>query len=470
MPIVNDPVEPPKPNPPPQGLNATIEQPTYKHALVDLKVTPVSSLLVHIEGSSLTVDYYSQVLGGSEQPCPFQESQPGVYQQYMLVKGYELKLQGSLGQSSDGETQRMTVSGNATMYPFLAPNYGDMFIADIGDGRAGFFAVSSAPNNKSILKETGFEIAFELVRYVDQALIDKLHSRVIKTTHFVRDFLTYGQNPILADVDLLTKETAELQTRQLLNRWLTRFYSREFKTILVPGQTGATYDPYIVDVILKLFDRNEHPLIAKIRQLNCDELPQIDDFVLWNALIRLDPMLVLMLSQKTWLIDTKYFSSYPVYDGIYFSGVVKVVYPHQVDDSVDNDYACQILQPAGEAFKDLEDMNVSLGTVYQYNVAGGFEDPGDFVEPTVTTEELPLIHPVLLDDYYVFSQNFYDKVAGAQSLLEVLTNDYLAGNAVDKDKLFSICEDIKTKKWGRLEEYYYIPVLLILLKHLIRKI
>jgi hypothetical protein len=162
MPLVNDPQDPPEPLPPPGQINATITAPEYRHSLIDAKITPLSSLLVHIEGSSWTTDYYSQILGVDEELSPFQPNQPSVYQQYLLVKKYELKLQGSLSISQDPETTAMTVTGNATLYPYLKPNYGDMFIADIGDGRAGMFVVNQPPTKKTILKETCWEISFEL--------------------------------------------------------------------------------------------------------------------------------------------------------------------------------------------------------------------------------------------------------------------------------------------------------------------
>lgn len=450
MPLVNDPETPPAPLPPPGQVNATIAAPEYRHSLVDAKITPLSSLLVHIEGSSWTTDYYSQVLGADEEPSPYQPSQPGVYQQYLLVKSYELKLQGSLSISQDNESTAMTVTGSALLYPYLKPNYGDMFIADIGDGRAGLFVVNAPPVKKTILKETCWEIQFELTDYVTEVSEAQINSRVVKTTHFVKDFLTYGQNPVIAESDLLSKETFEKNIKNLLTRWLTLFYSQEFKTVLVPGQVSATYDPYVTATILKLFDRTEHPLIQRIKEINCDGLQVIDELLIWNTLINLDSSIMSLMAQTVKLVSAKCFNSHPSFDGVYYSGIGYVAVPNVTDSSVDGDY-------------------VSDGALS--NV--GFQLLNDYVWANVPTIEIgvvqvPYIHPVTVDDYYVLSQKFYDDVDSEQSVLELLVREYITGAAINKERLIALSED--AVNWGRLEQYYYIPVLIILLKASIRRI
>lgn len=469
MPLVNVPPTSPEPAPGPVVINAEIVSPAYKHSLVDTKITPHSSLLTHIEGASWTVDYYSQVVGRDEQLSPLQPSQPEVYQQYLLIKGYEMKLQGSLSPGQDAESTSMTLTGTAMLYPFLKPNVGDMFIADIGDGRAGEFTITSPPVKKTLLKETCWEISFELRRYVDAEVVRELNTRVVRTTNFVKDFLTYGQNPIIADVDLEAKEKIEEYIRQLLNIWLMKFYSKENRTAVVPGQTGATYDPYVVQTMFRIFDRNEHPLLGRIRELNCQGLPQVDELLIWNCMINMDLSIRSIMQQKVWLISTKYFSNYALHDGVYFSAIERVVYPHAPFVHVDEDYQvgnCSVA--GGSPYIDLQDMDVEMSSVYQFNIAGGFDDPGEPVEPTFTVEEIPLIHPVSKDDYYVFTIHFYNQTPGLQSVLELQINDMIAGRAINKDKIFSLVADIP--KWGRLEQFYYIPALLILLKVMLRKL
>ena len=154
MPIVEVPASPPVPETPlPQQINAKIAEEHQRNALVDSKVTPYAALLTHIEGSSWFVDYYSQVLGADDDVTPYQPTQSAIYQQYLLIKKFELKLQGSLSVSDDSDTSVMTVTGSATVYPYMKPNKGDAFIADIGDGRVGQFTVDGI-TKQTILKET----------------------------------------------------------------------------------------------------------------------------------------------------------------------------------------------------------------------------------------------------------------------------------------------------------------------------
>ena len=189
MPIVQLPANPPrasqaKPNP------ITITTPDYRHSIVDSRVTPSSALLTYIEGMSWYVDYYSQVLGGDEELSEFQPGQIAPYQQYHLIHRYELKLQDSLSTNINDESGLAEITGSAIIYPFMMPNTGDAFIADIGDGRAGQFTITSV-TPKSIFKQTCYEINFQLSRMVDAELVELLATHVVKTSHYERDYVLY---------------------------------------------------------------------------------------------------------------------------------------------------------------------------------------------------------------------------------------------------------------------------------------
>ena len=88
---------------------------------------------------------------------------------------------------------------------------------------------------------------------------------------------------------------------------------------------------------------------------------------------------------------------------------------------------------------------------------------GDTSDIDVASIKRDLIKPVTTDDYYVFSESFYKYRPENMSELEYQTYLMLENKEVDKDTIISLCEACYT--WGSLERYYYIPILLILLKH-----
>lgn len=468
MPIVEDPVEPPVAPPPPGNIPATIFGPEYRHSLVDIKVTPLTSIITHLSGSSWTVDYYSQVLGLDEEPTPYQPGQQGTYQSYLLVHNYDLKLQGSLTPVQNEETTEWNLTGTARIYPgSMIPNFGDAFIADIGDGQAGMFSVTRVVK-KAMFTETAWEVDFTMTRMMDQVLQDELATRVVKEAYFQKDFLTYGQDPVLISTEVENKNKIETYLATLFNKWIIANFSREYKTLLVPKQVIPTYDPFLVSAVLSIYNRTDHPLLSKIREINCDGERLMNQLNFWYAITHLDPSVRTVYAQKMWLIDSDNFARHPQFESVAFSGIRQVVYPNIVDESVDKDYS-SMPDLTGTGYTDPGDYNVSLESLFIVNVPGGFENPLDpDLVPSVTDEEIPYVHPVTIDDYYVFSEFFYTQASTGQSGLELMTNDMISGNAINLQKLFLLCDDIKN--WGALERFYYIPVLLILLKVSLRKL
>ena len=75
------------------------------------------------------------------------------------------------------------------------------------------------------------------------------------------------------------------------------------------------------------------------------------------------------------------------------------------------------------------------------------------------------IHNVLKDDYYVLSQAFYEDKSG-KSVLEVMCSNYLERKSNDPVELVKLCATYN--QWGGLEKFYYIPLLLILIKGTIK--
>jgi len=459
MPIVNMPPNPPLPSPGVQQLPAQLTDAAYKHALIDIKEIPFAALLTHIEGSSWTVDYYSQVLGQNEALSPYQPGQLPPYQQYLLVHKYEMKLQGALSIGHDSDTGNMSATGTAITYPFLRPNVGDAFLAEIGDGRVGQFTVT-ASTPRSLMRETVFEISFELSRVADATVVANLGECVVKEGFYKREFLTYGQNPVLLTEQVESVSTIERYRAELLNHWVRAFFSAQYNTIVLPGQPAVTYDHYLTRAMLRMHEVNVHPLMSKIRELNLQDYPAASDFNLWDSLLSLDDSARDLIPQKMSLVPSMAFAQDPRMNSVRYSGIRQVIFPISIYHNVDWDYGTASPVTAG-GYVELNDMIQELPSLIADNIL----DDGS---PIPVPGEIPMFHRLLKDDYYVLTQAFYESAPVGQSLLELLVNDLLAARALDRAKLFSLCDAVR--RLGRLEEFYYIPLLLILLNVALREI
>ena len=170
----------------------TVEQPNTvrssppesKGVVVDTRYESKANLLTHVEGSSWNVNYYSQVLNADNAPIGQQVDRNAIYQQYTFIEMFELKVTQPLTSSQDSTTKEMTLIGTANVYPHVIPNRGDMFIADVGDGRTAIFKVTSC-ERKSIFKDTCYSIDYILTNYTTKELRADLDNKVIKKYAFL---------------------------------------------------------------------------------------------------------------------------------------------------------------------------------------------------------------------------------------------------------------------------------------------
>jgi hypothetical protein len=88
-------------------------------------------------------------------------------------------------------------------------------------------------------------------------------------------------------------------------------------------------------------------------------------------------------------------------------------------------------------------------------------------EYTDATGSHRLLFPVVSDDHYVLSSRFYID-APNKSVIEILTKDYIKGNSIDRNMLNFVLE--RYKMLGRLEQFYYGPILMTILKDVVRNI
>lgn len=455
----------------PEAVAPKIVRQDYKTALQNVKETPIASLLTHVSGALWTVDYYSQVLGSDDELSEWQPTQEGVYQQYMRIKKFEMRVTEALRPVQDTESASFTATGRAVLYPNFIPNAGDLFLALAGDGRLTQFNISQV-ERKTIFKETCYEITFEQVRTITPELLATLNESVVNDTTYRRDFVTYGQNPVIVDQDLSDIQKFDETQYTLLDRWLALFYSRRFSTILVPGQPAATYDPFLVRFIKDIFTTRDNSRLASVNLINCGAENIMGKENLWTILMDASDVQHDMMAQKLWVVPAKAFNRLPVHHGVYHSGIVNVVYPYQYYVDVDDDYGTgSINTTLASPTEALGDEMWSLTTIFPNAILGGLVYPNQPLGVSTPDPEqsgdIPLTVPVSFDDYYVFTKKFYDKDTVGISKLEGEVLKYLAGDALDGLVLNALIADVNN--WGRMERFYYIPVLCLLLRYSSRR-
>jgi hypothetical protein len=382
-------------------------------------------------------------------------TQEPIYQQYALIKELELRVSTPLSTSQDPNTKAMIVTGIANVYPFMVPNEGDMFLADIGDGREGVFKVTQT-ERKSMLKEAVHVIEYQLIDYSTPRRRADLAAKVIRRLHFAKNFLTYGQNPVLEEEDFAMVKELAGRWGDLTNRYFHAFISNEYKTLVVPNQPHPVYDHFLTTACMAFFDTYDASDLRYVRKLNVGGDAMLQTTTIWDVIMERNPHLLKFCNRKAGLVSARTFEKNPMLDGIYHSGISYVVYPTDPEETIDLEIQ-QITKPIAEqTLQDAPSRVRSLSDLL-----------GDTVFDGLTKPDSPPIYKVSVDDYYVLSKEFYNNTE-KQSLLERCVRDYIEGKAPNNRALLGLCDTYHA--WGSLERFYYIPILLMLVRASIRSI
>lgn len=422
-----------------------ITNPNYSDVAVDTRWSPIASLMQHIEGSPWTVDYYSQVIDTDSSLGGQRPTSSAVYQQYRKIERLVMRVTSPLTQGQDAETKAMTYTGKAIVHSFI-PNDGDMFIADIGDGQQASFRIMST-TKMAVFKEAAYEIDYEVGTTEEEFIID-LEAKTVERLAYRADKLVHGESPIiLTSHDSLLDQAANV-IQVILNQYFTRFFSREYRTLLIPGQMRATYDPYLLGFILQLLHSDDCAEVMQIKRLNVQDDGVYKHNSLWDAIAHQDELFLEGGFSRVGLAETASFDVNPFFNGIRFTGVQLVVYPKDPVFGIHD--------------VTLESMKILSNTILMPSADGNtamFEDANTGALPE--NAGTPGLYHVTFDDRYVLSQNFYEKTS-TQSTLEVMVRKHIRREALDLEALMLTARSFS--QWGLVEQFYYVPIVLALLR------
>lgn len=419
---------------------------------IDSRYQPLQSLLQYVEGSAWSVNYYCQYLNEDNANNPQQVDLNPIYQQYLLIHQLEMRVQSPLTQQMNQQSAEMEVVGSATLYPGVIPNRGDQFIADIGDGRAGVFAITNV-EKKSMLKDALYSIEYTLKGYSTPELLADLQRKTIREAHFVKDYLKYGQNPQVMASDYSDLKTLNAAYDEIVGQYFQDFYSHDFETLILPDQTNPTYDPFIVKALMNWITVGENPLVQRIRVLNVESEPVMRSVTVWDAISKMNRGVVAMAARRMGIVNTRQFFVQADFGSIYYSGVARCVYPLEGRTDADRGHG-------------LGSLTSGLDQPTAGKSRWSSLDRKDDLTYPAPENDIPLIVAITSLDTYLFSEAFYKGEEPVASKLEKLLKDALIGNALDITILKALVE--AAPHWGMLERFYYVPVLIALLKSKIR--
>lgn len=410
MPLVTDePAEAPKPVEEPLRPREVVKQ--YQDNVIDTKEVDHSSLLTFISGSSWTVNYYSQILGQDQVGTTQQVDQSEVYQQYKEIKNFELMVQSPLSQDQNPESKLFEVTGSSNLYPSIVANAGDMFVADVGDGRSAIFTLTSA-RRLSIYKESGYEIEYKLVDYSTEEKMQDLLGKVVESVFFNKEGLRKGAEAFLTEDEVIERQSVSELVERLTGAYTRRFWDVEFNTIVYkPTDDKRVYDHFLVEFLKKL-DIPWHKIPTG---LNCNGIEHLDSPTIWTTMIEGNLWFTDLIEWMEEEIPGK-LSALPAMGGI--------------------------------AWSTLELVRIPMpGKLTALDVP---ETPADVD-----------YHPSDLDGHYALSSWYYNNQTDGMSKLERYLMMWFNGKALDTTDIIRLAKEVHT--WDNLSQFYQTPIILALL-------
>lgn len=448
----------PSSTPPPETLDSpkepVVTEPSYRGETVDTKYESRRSLLTHVEGSPWQVTYYQQLVAQDSELSAQQLDKDPVYQQYTRIRHLELRVTSELSHDQRDDTKSFDVTGTAILYPPMVPNKGDMFLADIGDGREGVFAVAQT-ERLSIMREACYQIQYTLVSFSTEERRTDLEAKTVKRTHFIKRLLEHGEDPIVVDDTYHQYLSLQEYWGRLLGRYMGQFYDKSTSTLLVPNQDCPTYDPFLVKFIASFISSTQQPLLRHTRKYAVDLPNRNLPWTLWDAILNVSDAMLPMVEEQLSLVPSQCFGVLPQYEGVHFSNVARVVYPHNPKEPL---YPTEGLASGQAPPTNLNHQfdTTRLNTLAEYPTSTG----------TDGTVLPPAIVPVTRDGYYVLSEAFYRGDKERQTQLERLVQGTLNREAINQSTLTDLCD--QAHRWPLLEQFYYVPLLLVMIKMAVR--
>ena len=441
----------PNDDPTSEAVNALQEE-VDKTAAINSSNVPLNTLIPFIEGHSWTVEYYAQVLGDTDEPQSQSLTLDPILQQYHLILGFEFRVSSPLDYTYSAETTSDTLVGTATIYPgTVVPTKYDMFLADIGDGHYGVFTLVNV-TPLMVGMDRCYSVEYHMVVYQDQARVDDLTSKVIQTSTFDKDFLVAGQNPILTSESVTVKNDLEEYGKSLFALYKSQFISRNIKYVLVPGQEEIAYDHFLAKALDSFIDISTHKELTVLNWPSFNGSSEMSIDTVWDNLLDLTPVAEKHICKQMQLVDTWHFKSAPSFTNVFYTPLKRIIYPAEDIMDVDDDYTLPIaptnyvIQPGSVGVIETLDAGTDPAIIYPTND----------------------IYLVTTDDYYIFSQAFYDDDREAQSLLELVVTRMLADEAISPSDIRLLCGN--APKWGSLERFYYIPIVMMVIQYVIRRL
>lgn len=249
----------------------------YRHAIVDSQYTPSTSLLHNVSGQPIRCDYYRQYLGQDEEVVGLQLNDIATYQSYTEIRNLVYKRDGDPSRNWNEERYEVHQTWMGFFVFDLLPLKADMFVQDIGDGRAGLVQLTKTPEPMSVFRDKVYQCECTLIAEMTQEIEDNIRSKVVETSWFSAESAIKGGHAIISETDRTLNSQLDRWAYMITQHLLTKYYWNPERTIAIvhsylDGQQQPVddyyYDPYLVRYLQRVIPSHYIAGCSRIENLN----------------------------------------------------------------------------------------------------------------------------------------------------------------------------------------------------------
>jgi len=441
----------------------------YQGIVVDLKETPVDSLITYTAGYAWTVVYYSQVINSGNDLKALDPSQSKVYQQYTKIIDQRIEVDDPLSESQDDETKLMTVNGSGAMVSGVVPEAGDMFIASVGTGHTGLFVINKT-DRKSYFTESVFEIDYTLLGYVENNIdrVSDLESKVVNTFYANKLYNEFHKSQLLTVQQHITQKSLVEKRSEIIDYFFTEFWAHGYQNITLPRQSFPIYDSFQEKFLRRILNTtdNYNFMTKRVPSTNYD--CGLEQLTVFDAVLNKKVSLLNKCKTAMGLASTAYFAGNALMLSISYSGLAYVVYPvmPSINPGVlENDpmtyWGYSFDGPLANMKSALtnECAGLPLSEHHLHNEVIVYNSVN------IANDNIPIVKPSFFEQTYIFSPDFY-RQNGTMSVLEAQMSAYINRQSLNPEMIDLLATDYIN--WTMFDQFYYLPFIILLIQSVLR--
>ena len=391
----------------------------------------------YIAGEEWTVDYYLQLLAKDMEIGRFDPNSPDVSKQYLHMKEMILYVDTALTQNEANE-----LTGTAYINAGVTPNAGDVIVATLLGKRKALIGVTKVEKRTYNLNNI-FYIEYKLDMFLDNndGVLNALNNKVSKTYYFDKDFLITNGSPILLEEDFKNKRKIIISIKDIINNYFEMMFNSERAILSIPGQDYTIIDTMLQEFIFKIINSTDSIYISRIAR---NTLP--DDIMrqstILDAFIHRDFDILRSCNRKIKYMNVRSFENNIRLRNIAYLGIEYVAYPDTPDTNL---MSTKVNETSCYTLKDVTN---------PYRVNKGLVD-----------NLMPDIDKV--ENYYILSKAFYEDDRANMTKFETIAMQYIIREHISNDAIVELIDDYKY--WDRVQQFYFIPLLILILRDTISK-